>query len=138
MADLADAVEHAHSRGILHRDLKPANMIDGADVSGSWQPKITDFGLAKELQADGQETTTGVIQGTVPYMSPEQAQGAQAAVGAPTDVYALGVILYELLTGRVPFSGGSALLTLEQVRSQEPVSPRRLRPEWGVIWRRFV
>jgi hypothetical protein len=138
IADLADAVEHAHSRGILHRDLKPSNILlapRAAEELGPeddelpFIPRITDFGLAKMLEGEGRRTSTGVIQGTPSYMSPEQAQGSTAAMAPATDVYSLGVILYELLTGQVPFGDENILVTLEQVRSAEPEPPRRLRDE---------
>ena len=121
---LAAAVEHAHEHGIVHRDLKPGNVLLLADGS----PKITDFGLAKGVERDGGKTQTGAILGTPNYMAPEQARGAAAEVGPRTDVYALGVILYELLTGRVPFLGATTLDTLEQVCQQNPVPPRQLQP----------
>src|SRR5207247_2539031 len=119
---LARAVEYTHGRGILHRDLKPTNILLTADGT----PKITDFGLAKLLDQEGL-TRTETLIGTPNYMSPEQAAGATARIGVSADVYALGAILYELLTGRAPFSGASPLDTLEQVRSHEPTPPRRLR-----------
>jgi WD40 repeat protein/tetratricopeptide (TPR) repeat protein/tRNA A-37 threonylcarbamoyl transferase component Bud32 len=122
---LARAVQAAHERGIVHRDLKPANVLLTADGT----PKITDFGLAKHLDRDGTQTGSDAILGTPCYMAPEQASGKSKEVGPPADIYALGAILYELLTGRPPFKGPSVLNTLEQVRSQEPVSPSRLQPQ---------
>src|SRR5262249_28024716 len=123
METLARAADYAHTQGIVHRDLKPANVLLTADDT----PKVSDFGLAKYLHGEPGEhqTHTGEILGTPSYMAPEQTAGKPEAVGPAADVYALGAILYELLTGRAPFKGESTLDTLEQVRSQEPVSPRQ-------------
>jgi serine/threonine protein kinase len=146
---LARAMHSAHQQGIVHRDLKPANilLVSGGVVSGEWskstaqrptthhspltthQPKITDFGLAKCLDAQAGLTQTGAVVGTPSYMAPEQADSKIHAVGPATDVYALGAILYEVLTGRPPFLGATLLDTLEQVRSQEPQPPRALQPK---------
>ena len=133
---LAEAVAHAHSRGILHRDLKPSNvmMVPAAepsavtDTSSEHTPMLTDFGLAKAIDAGGDITQTDEILGTPQYMAPEQAQGFHDAVGGPTDIHALGVILYEVLTGRRPFDGETTLATLRLVQLQAPISPRVLRP----------
>jgi serine/threonine-protein kinase len=113
---LALAMQAAHDRKIVHRDLKPANVLFATDGT----PKITDFGLAKLLDADAGQTQTGDVMGTASYMSPEQARGDAGLVGPPTDVYALGAILYELLAGRPPFRGPTRVATLEQVRTREP------------------
>src|SRR5262249_22326677 len=121
---LARAVQHAHERGIVHRDLKPANVLLIADGT----PKIADFGLAKRADSDYVHTQTGAILGSPSYMAPEQAAGATEKVGPPTDVYALGVILYELLTGRPPFKGATIIETMEQVREHDPAPPKSLQP----------
>jgi tetratricopeptide (TPR) repeat protein len=122
---LARAVHAAHQQGVIHRDLKPANVLLTADGT----PKITDFGVAKLVGADqAGQTETGVIIGTPSYMAPEQASGKSKEVSAAVDIYALGAILYEMLTGRPPFRGATSLDTLDQVRTQEPVPPSRLQP----------
>lgn len=121
---LARGVAEAHRVGIIHRDLKPGNILLAADGT----PKITDFGLAKALGSDAGLTRTDSILGSPGYMSPEQATGKTKEVGPPADVYSLGAILYELLTGRPPFVGTTVLEILEQVRSIEPVPPARLVP----------
>jgi tRNA A-37 threonylcarbamoyl transferase component Bud32 len=118
---LARAMHAAHQRGIVHRDLKPANVL----LTGDGLPKITDFGLAKRLEGQGQ-TQTGQVMGTPSYMAPEQAAGRTHEVGPPADVWALGTILYECLTGRPPFAGDSVHQTLEQVLAHDPTPPRRL------------
>jgi tetratricopeptide (TPR) repeat protein len=152
VATLARAMHYAHQRGIVHRDLKPGNILlarggrdsasggreppgEGATPGGSRPPltdlipKLTDFGLAKRLESDEKALTqTGLIMGTPSYMAPEQAQGRVKEVGPATDVYALGAILYELLTGRPPFKAESPWDTIVQVITQEPLPPRRLQP----------
>jgi serine/threonine-protein kinase len=121
---VARAVHNAHDQGVIHRDLKPANILLTADRT----PKVTDFGLAKRLDQEAGLTRTGDILGTPSYMAPEQAGGEVNKLGPATDVYALGVILYELLTGRVPHRGAETIETLVLVRTLEPVPPRRLIP----------
>jgi WD40 repeat protein/serine/threonine protein kinase len=156
VAALADAAEHAHQRGVVHRDLKPSNVLlvpasgggpggerppaepganrkkaPPAEPGASWVPRVTDFGLAK-LMAEGThtgQTRTGAVVGTVGYMAPEQASGKVREVGPAADIYALGAILYEVLTGRPPFRGETDLDTLQQVQAEEPVPPTRLRPK---------
>jgi serine/threonine-protein kinase len=116
------AVHAAHQHNIVHRDLKPANVLLTADGV----PKVTDFGLAKRLDLLDGATQTGTVMGTAAYMAPEQAAGKTWAIGPRSDVYALGTILYQLLTGRVPFQAATALETLQQVREREPRPPRSL------------
>ena len=110
---------------MIHRDLKPANVLLAADGT----LKITDFGLVKRLESDSGQTRSGSILGTPSYMAPEQARGESQKVGPAADQYALGAILYELLTGRPPFQGTSVLDTLDMVRSKEPVPPSQLQPK---------
>ena len=124
---LARAMAVAHQRGIVHRDLKPANVLLTADG----EPKVTDFGLAKRLDDAGGPsgaTQTGTAMGTPSYMAPEQAEGRIKEIGPAADVYALGAILYELLTGRPPFKGMTAVDTMLMVVTEEAVSPTRLQP----------
>ena len=122
--DLGLAVQYAHERGILHRDLKPANILLAAEGT----PKIADFGLAKLVDLAEDTTRTGVIAGSPSYMAPEQAAGLSRMAGPAIDIYSLGAILYELLSGRPPFQGSSRDEVLDQVRTSEAVPLRRLMP----------
>lgn len=151
---LARAIGFAHQRGIIHRDLKPANILmapidsqetityrgrtsgtshagmshSGSDWLRAFSPKITDFGLAKRVDDDAGHTNTGTVLGTPSYMSPEQASGRVRELGPATDIYALGVMLYEMLVGRVPFRGENAIEVIRQVIEVDPVPPRQLEP----------
>ncbi len=144
VATLAGAIEHMHERGILHRDLKPANILMQAPECGGdhlarqpwdedraqvWVPRICDFGLAVLREIDGDETRTRLGAGSPSYMAPEQAEARHEDIGAATDIYGLGATLYQLLTGRPPFTGASELETLRQVVADEPARPRQLRPD---------
>lgn len=124
VATLADAVHRAHLAGILHRDLKPANVLIARDGT----PKITDFGLSRHVGGDATATVSGFQFGTPSYMAPEQASGLSSAQSSSVDTYALGAILYEMLTGRPPFRGESALETVRQVVEEEPAPPSHLNP----------
>jgi serine/threonine-protein kinase len=121
---LAGAMHYAHGQGIIHRDLKPGNIVLTPDGT----PKITDFGLARRLEGDATHTHDGKIRGTVCYMSPEQARGDYGEIGPLSDVYALGVVLYELLTGRPPFKEATDHDTLALVRTQDPAPLREFNP----------
>jgi WD40 repeat protein len=146
---LARAINLAHDEGVIHRDLKPANiMLAGFALRGvpnedatstqngtvqtrvpiALVPKITDFGLAQTIEGGPTMTQSGFLVGTPGYMAPEQASGKRARVGPATDIYALGAMLYQLLTGQLPFAGNSTLELLRAVASDEPTRPRRLRP----------
>ncbi len=145
VAALADGVQYVHDEKVLHRDIKPSNVLlqregpaDGAEAPPGpgapctlrgerYTPRLTDFGLAKHLDSDTCQTASGGLIGTLPYLAPEQADGRLADMGPPTDVYALGGLLYELLTGRPPFAGKGYAEKLRLITSAEPVPPRRLR-----------
>jgi serine/threonine-protein kinase len=123
VAGLADAVQAAHEKGVVHRDLKPGNVL----LTAEGTPKVADFGLAR--RADGPRmTATGAVMGTPAYMAPEQARGKKD-IGPAADVWALGVILYECLTGRVPFEGECTHDLLARVIAEEPTAPRTRNPK---------
>jgi serine/threonine protein kinase len=123
VATIGRAVQHAHDRGVLHRDLKPGNIL----MDGTGQPFLTDFGLAKLVRRDAHPSRTVAALGTPAYMAPEQAAGNRAVTTA-VDVYGLAAVLYELLTGRPPFAGGTSFETVRRVLEHEPTAPRRLAP----------
>lgn len=122
---VAQAIYYAHQKGVLHRDLKPANVL----IDRAGQPRVTDFGLAKRIEGDAHLTATGAVLGTPSYMPPEQASADRGPVGPASDVYALGAVLYELVTGRPPFQGPAPVDIILQVLSNDPVSPRQLQPK---------
>ena len=117
VGSIARALHHAHEAGVVHRDVKPGNVL----LTSDGVPKVADFGLAKGVDAEDRQTRTGTLLGTPGYMAPEQAEGR--AVGPAADVYALGAVLYECLTGRPPFQAATPLETLDQVRSCDPPRP---------------
>jgi serine/threonine protein kinase len=129
---LSSALTYVHQRGILHRDLKPANVLlwpstePASDDELPFLPRLTDFGLAKVVEESLADTRSSLLLGTPLYMAPEQAEGGLHDVGEHTDVYALGAILYETLTGQPPFSGSNLVNVIDQVRHAEPSSPRKL------------
>jgi tetratricopeptide (TPR) repeat protein len=125
LGTLAEALQVAHDAGIVHRDIKPSNVLFTRDGV----PRITDFGLAKRMESDSKPTETDAVMGSPSYMAPEQAQGHSRDVGPAADVYALGAILYEMLTGRPPFKGVTPIETIRQVVETEVVPPSRLVPK---------
>ena len=124
-ATVARAVHFAHERGFLHCDLKPSNILLETDG----RPYVTDFGLAKRASEDSSLSISGAILGTPSYMAPEQASGSRRGLSPATDVYGLGAILYELLTGSPPFRNGTVMETVVEVLERDPLAPRELRPE---------
>ena len=125
IAKVARTVHYAHEHGILHRDIKPGNIL--LDAKG--EPHLTDFGLARLVESESSVTHTLDVLGTPSYMAPEQAVGNNAAVGSATDVYGLGAVLYQLLTGHPPFAGGTTYETIKLVLDTEPRQPRLLNPK---------
>ncbi len=133
---IARAVECAHLAGIVHRDLKPGNILIGEDGT----PKVGDFGMAKQLQSDSGQTQSGAVMGTPSYMAPEQAAGLTKTVGPPADVYAIGVILFELLTGQLPFQAENIPALLQRVMHDEPptISGRGVPRDLDTICRKCL
>ena len=124
VGQIAGAIHFAHERGVLHRDLKPSNIL----IDAEQEPRVADFGLAKIIHDDSELTLTGTIIGSPDYMPPEQARGRSAETSVRSDVYSLGAILYEMLTGRPPFAAATALETIKLVVEQDPAPPRALNP----------
>lgn len=124
MQTVCEAVAYAHEKGVIHRDLKPGNIL----IDQVGHPRVSDFGLAKQIESDSDLTTTGQILGTPSYMPPEQAEGNLNEAGPACDVYSLGAVLYATLTGRPPFQAATSIETLRQVIDQQPVAPRHLNP----------
>jgi serine/threonine-protein kinase len=125
LAPVCRAIHFAHTQGVLHRDLKPANIL----IDSEGRPHVSDFGLAKRVEMDSDLTVTGAILGTPSYMAPEQAAGTRGKLGPASDVYSLGTILYQMLTGRPPFQAASPVDTVLLVLEQEPLPPRVLNPK---------
>jgi serine/threonine-protein kinase len=124
LVPICRAVHDAHQRGVLHRDLKPSNIL----IDGAGRPHVSDFGLAKRVEADEPLTLTGAVLGTPSYMAPEQAAGTRGRLGPASDVYSLGAILYHMLTGRPPFQAATPVETVLLVLEQEPLPPRLVNP----------
>jgi serine/threonine-protein kinase len=124
LAPVCQAIHYAHQRGVLHRDLKPSNIL----IDLESRPHVTDFGLAKRVEANSQLTHSGAILGTPSHMAPEQAAGTRGRLGPASDVYSLGTVLYQMLTGRPPFQAASPLDTVLLVLEQEPLPPRLVNP----------
>ncbi len=125
IAKVARTVHYAHEHGILHRDIKPGNIL--LDTKG--EPHLTDFGLARLIESESTVTRTMEVMGTPSYMAPEQAMGNNAAVSSATDVYGIGAVLYQLLTGHPPFAGGTTYETIKLLLDTEPRQPRLLNPK---------
>src|SRR5213596_2183356 len=125
MAKLARTLDYAHQHGVLHRDVKPGNIL--LDAKG--EPHLTDFGLARLVEEESTVTRTLEVLGTPSYMAPEQAAGNNAAIGSVTDVYGLGAVLYQLLTGQPPFAGGTTYETIKLLLDTKPRQPRLLNPK---------
>ncbi len=140
--DVADALHAAHRQGLVHRDVKPSNILVERKETG-WHPYVTDFGIAREIDAPG-VTKTGVVTGTPLYMAPEQARGQTSQIDRRTDVYGLGATLYELLCGRRPFESDSTLVVMWKLLNEEVVPLRAIDPSIpvdletivGSVWRR--
>ncbi len=124
LAPICRAVHYAHQRGVLHRDLKPSNIL----IDEEGRPHVSDFGLAKRVEAEEHLTLSGAVLGTPSYMSPEQAAGKRGNLGPGSDVYSLGTILYQMLTGHPPFQAATPVETVLLVLEQEPLPPRLLNP----------
>jgi serine/threonine protein kinase len=125
MKQIADAIQYVHKLGIVHRDLKPSNVL----LNATGRPKLTDFGIAKQVLLDEGLTTTAAPIGTPGYMAPEQTGRMETPISFATDVYGLGAVLYSILTGRPPFQGGNPVQVLDQVVAASPIPPRKLRPD---------
>ena len=134
-AQVARAIHHAHERGILHRDLKPQNIL----IDPQGQPRVTDFGLARRLEGEGNQTQIGRQMGTPNYMAPEQVLGRTKEMTTGVDVWALGVILYQLLTRRLPFQAGTLEATWRRILEDEPQRPGSDQPERLIVtWKPFA